>query len=266
MKSSFIPNGYCIYCRKKEDRMTKEHVLPVGLGGKEPPGKHGAVVLQNASCKNCQSITRKLEGDWLRSIEGIKNRLGLTGASVGKDTELKSDVISFPILSSPGWLDRVENLTSDDSIMCPYFTKMLGQQDIWFFDTPSAPPRGELYDVVKFSRVLAKMAHGFALNRFGFEQLDCFLPDFILGLDSSGFNFIGGLGSSGFSEPEISDLHRINIITELPVNKLRLVVVYIRLFARYGAPTYKIIAGRYIPQLRYWNPAKATFLKAHPNR
>lgn len=45
--------GECIYCHKKECKLTTEHVIPFALGGN--------LTLQNSCCENCREITSKCE-------------------------------------------------------------------------------------------------------------------------------------------------------------------------------------------------------------
>jgi hypothetical protein len=58
--------GQCIYCGEASSPLTREHVLPRGLGGfKSPAGSSNALVLQQASCESCQVITQSIEDDCL---------------------------------------------------------------------------------------------------------------------------------------------------------------------------------------------------------
>jgi hypothetical protein len=46
--------GVCIYCGKASSQLTKEHVIPFGLGG-------NAIILKKACCEECRRITSKCE-------------------------------------------------------------------------------------------------------------------------------------------------------------------------------------------------------------
>ena len=71
--------GKCIYCGSTTPPLTREHVLPQGLGGKSAPeGSRNALVLQKASCEGCRRIIQRIEDDCLRNAMGhIRSRLGL---------------------------------------------------------------------------------------------------------------------------------------------------------------------------------------------
>lgn len=65
----FLNVGACIYCGDKTPPLSREHVLPRGLGGgSAPDGYSGALVLQNASCEICRRVTQKIEEQCLLSI------------------------------------------------------------------------------------------------------------------------------------------------------------------------------------------------------
>jgi len=69
-KSSFGPIEECIYCGKCETELSKEHIIPYALGGKD--------ILLKASCEDCQKITSKFELTVLRKeLFQIRAKLGL---------------------------------------------------------------------------------------------------------------------------------------------------------------------------------------------
>ena len=58
----------CIYCNSGVEKLTDEHIIPLGLGGR--------TILKEASCIECNKVTSKFElyilrGHWL----GIRNKL-----------------------------------------------------------------------------------------------------------------------------------------------------------------------------------------------
>ena len=54
--------GYCIYCGTRERPLSKEHIIPYGLGG--------VWILGEASCDKCATITSEFEMDVLRNTFG----------------------------------------------------------------------------------------------------------------------------------------------------------------------------------------------------
>ncbi len=79
MKSLFLNVGACIYCGVRDEPLSREHVMPRGLGGNEAPdGYSDALVLQNASCEVCRNITRQIEEECLIAMMGPgRAKLGL---------------------------------------------------------------------------------------------------------------------------------------------------------------------------------------------
>lgn len=71
--------GLCIYCGDQAPPLSREHVLPRGLGGGDSPEGHStALVLQKASCEKCRQITQTIEGECLRNMmDFARARLGL---------------------------------------------------------------------------------------------------------------------------------------------------------------------------------------------
>lgn len=82
--------GACIYCGDPEPPLTREHVLPRGLGGNEAPdGFANALVLQNASCQSCQKITQRIEEACLVAMMGPgRARLGLRRKDRSQNTTI----------------------------------------------------------------------------------------------------------------------------------------------------------------------------------
>src|SRR5262245_1110250 len=58
----FPPVGRCIYCDTADGPLSKEHVIPFGLGGN--------FILPRASCKACAKITSAFERTCLRQMYG----------------------------------------------------------------------------------------------------------------------------------------------------------------------------------------------------
>jgi hypothetical protein len=102
---------------------------------------------------------------------------------------------------------------------------------------PSA--RGQQDD---FGRMLAKIAHSYAVAELGCGNFHPFLVDAIRGVKPYYLPyFIGsGIGKS----PPFSDLHQIEI-DKTGLGMGALVVVKIRLFANRDTPTHYVVVGRY---------------------
>jgi hypothetical protein len=98
-----------------------------------------------------------------------------------------------------------------------------------------------------FFRLLAKIAHGFAIAELGMEAFDPFLIPMIRDADTSNsVQYVGGMPKE---EPPQHDLHVLSLITwEGPLRDI--VTIKVRLLAILGTPTYFVAVGR-----RRWNSA-----------
>ena len=106
-------------------------------------------------------------------------------------------------------------------------------------------PKGELsfnpvtFDLTSFARLCAKIAHGFAVAKFGIAAFDAWLPPYILGADKR-FGYV--LGSS--HEQQRND-HITNALNwsayETP--QFNLLAVHIHLFPSMGQPPIAVVVG-----------------------
>ena len=89
-----------------------------------------------------------------------------------------------------------------------------------------------------FFRLLAKIAHGFAFIKFGFGGITYVLRPLIFSREEDPLWFIG----CDAPEPPTDQLHQLHLqYRELGGGVI--ITVRIRLFARYGAPTYRSYRG-----------------------
>ena len=100
-----------------------------------------------------------------------------------------------------------------------------------------------------FCRMLAKIAHGFAVAELGLDSFKPFLPDVILGKSEFASHYVGGTSEADIRPPKITNpstelAHELEGRRVLGPGSLPLVSVLIRLFATIEAPTYEIIVGR----------------------
>jgi hypothetical protein len=67
---TYPPVGECIYCGDRHSTLTREHIVPYGLGGN--------MILPRASCHTCADITKRFEQKCLRMTMGpLRIRLGV---------------------------------------------------------------------------------------------------------------------------------------------------------------------------------------------
>jgi hypothetical protein len=85
-------------------------------------------------------------------------------------------------------------------------------------------------------RVLAKIAHSFAVAKLGLAGFIPMLPAFILGKNDRNFYYVGGtLDKSGAG----TELHELGF----EVDESNYLVVRIRLFSSLGAPVFRVVVG-----------------------
>ncbi|HEX7722044.1 MAG TPA: hypothetical protein VF397_07790 [Pyrinomonadaceae bacterium] len=93
-----------------------------------------------------------------------------------------------------------------------------------------------------FARMLAKIALGTAVARFGIQGFEPMIRNFILRDQNEGGHWVGGFAGTQRPQFPLSQLHRIRIMTRtLPAGTF--IIVEVHLFAQYGAPTNYVIVG-----------------------
>jgi HNH endonuclease len=253
--------GICIYCGSTNN-LSKEHVLPYGLGGN--------LVLRKASCLACATETGRLEQRLLRGHWWpYRQFLGLPSRSAGEpipDLQVTikktngTDIFatlpmakySFAVFyefDPPSILEGKERLDTPNAprVYMKYLSEL--PSSVFIDGVPyKLQPDEKLEisinsDVSDFCRFLAKVAHGYAISRRGISSCSqFFLPPIILGEVQGALTFVGG-ASSPFIGPRLpgSGLHvmldRIND---------SLLMVYIQLFRDHGdpLPIYEVVVGK----------------------
>jgi hypothetical protein len=98
-----------------------------------------------------------------------------------------------------------------------------------------------------FLRLIAKIAHGFAVGALGLNAFSPMLTDIILGTENALHRYIG----IGVDLPN-SSLHRVRLTdgsalipsaNELSFSRAEVYIAYVQLFAQISAPVYEVIVG-----------------------
>jgi hypothetical protein len=264
--------GSCIYCNSTKPPLTKEHVLPKGLAGFKPPtGHHEALILQKASCEECRQITRRIEGDCMRGMDNLRNILGwkkkaqdtvLTYVKRGSQRPVQEHLnakdvgatIVLPVFDRAGGVpyheislehggrifERRPHTKLDSLMLITPF-----QRNKKFAGSNEDVLHQAQLSILQFSKMLAKIALGFAVLKYGKDGFDPIIADFIRGKDDGKIDLIGGFGAASYSDPPLpSKMHRIDVHRRFSGTS-HCATVYIRLFACYGAPMYYVIAGTF---------------------
>lgn len=251
--------GRCAYCGSTEN-LSKEHIIPLGLGGEE--------VLYKASCGACRDETSKIEGRVLdvawkgfRVVVGMPTRHKKTWPTAlraevrngGGWTQIDLPVAQYtgaagfprfgrePAALHSGQDDGLEvksiyvvkgNAAGVDPTISPAAIAGASEYRV---------PVG--YDVDAIARMLAKIAHCSAIDLFGPDAFEPFLVDCILGRADDLGHWIGAPGGSMFDDPPARG-HRIRVGT---IEDSRAIMAGIQFLADAGTPEYLVVVGELYP-------------------
>lgn len=253
--------GSCIYCGAT-DGLSKEHVLPYGLGGD--------LVLHEASCSNCCNTTSKLElrllrGHWwpYRRFLGLQSR-----RPQEQDRDLPVTVRRADGTEIPALLPIAQQLVAlvfeldPPSILHGEIRTDIPNAPRMFMKYLAAPPSSVVidgksyplssdekldvpvnFDAADLCRFLAKVAHCYAISRRGLNACaEYFLPQLVLGKVEGAQTYVGG-ASSSFIGPRLpgSSVHALLDRVNGPF-----LSVYIQLFRDRSdpPPIYEVVVGR----------------------
>jgi hypothetical protein len=268
MKSqTFEPVWRCIYCgkTKQETNLTREHIIPFGFAG--------SLILPRASCLACADITKKFEQFLQRDMYGLL-RAHLNLPTRRPDERPKTWPLTFyrgadqtntetidipveeypymfamPVLPQPGLLEGKKDLggwawlrIADSPI-----GKDRGDQLVRRLRRSANETIGFLLSTDVHLGVLAKsfskIAHGYAVAKYGYDGFDHFLPDLILGKKDNAADLFGNCAQLDLSIGDGKDMHEIFLVPVF-IEGETLLVAQVQLFARYHAPTFQVVVGK----------------------
>ena len=210
----YMPVGSCIYCGSKEwsagqhRRLGDEHIVPEGLGG--------ILVLPEASCKDCERVTSQLEQEWLKSSfysarvqKGLGKKKRRPPRYLPLKIQKKGRTVweSIPIEKYPAIIVTLvfhhPDILSDRE---PVEKELYGGVALGILPTFSQhmkkylpneavifePPRSNATSQ-HLGRMLAKIAHSYAVAELGLEGFKPCLQKIILGTDIRQLaHYVGG--------------------------------------------------------------------------
>jgi hypothetical protein len=257
----YQPVGRCIYAQKGESHegpFTDEHIIPFGL---LPKG--GDWFLPESSCLACNAITKKFEDTCLRSMMGVfRAKLDLKTRRKKQRSEPRDAIFSLPDGSpqvrqmkhgelphycigfswpAPGILrDQPEDSRDFDGKVVVRYP----QGELEKFIPDQYGFKLGTIRMLDFARMLAKIAHSYAVAKYGSGAFDPLLLDFISGRTENASYLIGGDDSAMVqSQPSLMhDVYPIHCRTE-PKHEEYLLVA-IRLFAFLEMPRYLVAVGK----------------------
>lgn len=252
--------GACIYCGDNESRLTREHILPRGLGGNSAPqGHNDALVLQNATCYRCADITSKIETDCLRQMNQARARLGLKRKDRAEATmkvsvelpdgtceqrEIDSDEILGPVIL-PCFYEAgaLRKKPPADVAPCDYHIFVVASARGPILQQ-AARVGVDLHCNSKiFAQMLAKIALGLAIAKFGLNGFQPLIRDFILKNQNEYGRWVGGFAGTKRAAVASPVFHRLHLQLK-QFGAETFIIVEIQLFAEYGGPTNYVIVGR----------------------
>lgn len=254
-RRTFGPVGKCIYCYRDDITLTSEHIVPQGLGGR--------LELLESSCGDCAKETGQVEQECLRKIFGpIRYTMGLSTRKkkrnpqdisvtiVNHDDSLETKEVSLEVHPHSFMLFMFDGPESLRGLEPRQEFKI--SESAWAYhpdkDDPAKATKyggkgvriGSFHPML-FSRMLAKIAHSFAVADQGLDSFIPYLPDLILGKYQTPSFLVGG---QMIAPPAINALHRLHLYCAQQQGKQYL-IVDIRLFANFGAPLYRVVVGEW---------------------
>jgi hypothetical protein len=187
---TYPPVGRCVYCRSTDGPLSREHIIARGLGGR--------LVLPEASCETCREITSKIERTCLRAILGnVRVHLAYpTGHPKERPQELRLEAIVAgkvevqyrPVNEHPA---AIFLFAFDDARILRGHHAEFGEfiASPWIRYVNVDPERERRLGVdgmrvgfhpAPFARMLAKIAHCYAVAELGLDGLNPLLPDLIV--------------------------------------------------------------------------------------
>ena len=247
----FKPAGCCICCSNGKPSYTREHVMPRGMGG--------GIIFPEASCEECRRTifyieTYCMRGPFLshRLHAGLVNNLTDLGNAIkmpiivdGKRHERAFPVSDYPkFLVLPAFHDPPRLVTGRPESTTGVSLSIWGDEEqLRALHKEGDAIFVENFNIDKFSRALAKIAHGLAVGEWGIENLEPLLPQFILGrAPERGSLLIGNWGEDGMARSS-NLLHQVGLAFAEDREKVR-IDARIRLFAALdNTPVYRVLVG-----------------------
>ena len=260
----YDPVGQCIYCGAVElpanaRCFSDEHIIPLSLGG--------TLVLRQASCEACQKIiNRQIETpvasqEWgrLRAKRDFPTRHKRERA-LQKRTPVRASATDGSTLRIPLHDHSTPVLLykfSEARILCGlpretdslrWTADVLVSHDEEMAMQRKYPQWNRTHKIraqpYAFARLLAKIAHGYAVAEYGFSKLGAFTPlatAIILGHSDDYFYTVGGSWDILPGVP--GGDHITDISVRLVSPERALLIVYIRLFSQITTPLHHVVVG-----------------------
>lgn len=252
--------GFCIYCSATDKKLSDEHIVPYGLGGR--------MILPTSSCAKCAEITGTIE----RSLQGrmfgpLRLKLGMRSRHKKQapnstfgvvDENGKTKLVRVPAedypkcvlgLDMPAACIVSEQNPNSISYGRPVF-KILQSEFERLKRDENIGTIGADIEIGIFLRCMAKIAHAFIYTGVCEYKFDPLLTKFILGEEPNPpLTYIGG---NDLGMPETDRMHSIlHCFREIRGEQYTYVAV--QLFSFLGAPSYGFFAGKLTDKVDFSN-------------
>lgn len=259
----YPPVGFCIYCGSdtyahgSSRKLGDEHIIPEGLGGR--------LILKEASCKSCEKITSQAELEWLRgsfyaarvhkglgkkkrrTLQTLPLKILTNGKVVIKDVPLKEypSMVVTLLFDTPEillGLNPVNKVLSGGVAVgtFPPFGELL--KDYLAQGSVTIEPPRKSATSTHLGRMLAKIAHAYAVAELGIKGFNSVLQPIILGNDIRHLAYY--VGGSREISPPLSSHYSISLLNSRSATSMPVYEVEIRLLSDIqGMPTYRVIVG-----------------------
>lgn len=255
--------GRCIYCHAEEwspgstRKLGDEHVIAQGLGGQ--------LLLPEASCRECEKETSRVELEWLRGsfyTARVQKEIGkkkkrfpthlplrveVAGRTIVKQVRIGKypAMVVTLLFDPPGVLSGTDTARRELSGgvamgIHPTFGNNLREHLIEgsvTFDPPRAKATSR-----DLGRMLAKIAHAYAVAELGLDGFKPFLEPIVRGSDLTDLaHYVGG--TRQLPQPS-SNVYEIKLATVTSQDSRSYLMVVMQLLADIqGLPEYWVVVG-----------------------
>jgi hypothetical protein len=242
----------CIYCYEYKPPMTDEHIIPLSL--------NGPYIFRNASCEDCRKKTHEFETQVINELfrefrirygartRKPKNRpktLWLRtkqGKVEVAANEFPAAAMFFKLGKANYMLRRPPFDPTFEWIPSVIFDSEEGDAVIAKHGWEDVTYQFKLV-VYDFVRMIAKIAHGYAVAELGLDAFKPMVVDLILG-HATNYGYL--VGGSMTIEPSVPDKGNHWIALGMGAGTISppVVLVTVRLFQQAQTPSYHVVVGR----------------------
>lgn len=268
VSEKFSALGHCVYCGSTQE-LSNEHIIPFGL---LPKG--GDWFLPKSSCKICAEVTAKFEQLVLQGAFGaIRYQMDLKSRRPPKHITVTTKTYRLS-----GEIEQIKIPTKDMPATCLGFrwatpgilsgqrptTQFAGELVMRFAEKDSDKLSGDValkigrFQQLGYARMLAKIAHVYAVAKLGEAAFRPYLKELILGTSDIASHFVGGDHSPMPLKDQPETLHDIFPVTIRAVN-VEYWAIAIRLFACLRMPRYIVVVGNKTAESKSSMPVGPTY-------